>query len=173
MNFSIERTLEILRQTPQTLRSMLGSLSDDWLHSNEGPETWSPYNVIGHLIVGEQTDWMVRAKIILRKEGMRKFEPFDRFAQFKMNQEQPIQFLLNQFETLRNENIAELNALDIQKNDLIKTGIHPEFGEVTLQQLLSTWAVHDLGHIIQISRVMAKQYATEAGPWQAYLKVLQ
>lgn len=171
MKYSVDKSIEILQATPNTLRSLLGGLSIDWTNQNEGPETWSPFDIIGHLIHGEKTDWIPRAKIILGS-GDKHFEPFDRFAMFSNSAGKNIMDLLSEFEGLRAININELIALNISESDLEKTGIHPEFGPVTLRNLLSTWMVHDLNHISQIVRVMAKQYKAETGPWPKYIKLL-
>jgi len=173
MTFNLEQSIEILDNTPKVLSSYLLHLSDDWLKHNEGENTWSPYDVVGHLIFGEQTDWMARIQIILSDSDNKLFEPFDRFAQLKNDQSQPISALLEEFSKLRTENIKTLKSLHITEADFNKTGIHPEFGEVSLSQLIATWVVHDLGHISQISRVMAKQYKTDVGPWIDYLGVLK
>ena len=173
MKFSIEKSIEILRQTPETLTTMLSDLSQDWLHNNEGKHTWSPYDIVGHLIHGEKTDWIVRAKIILSDKEDKTFVPFDRFAQANDSKGKTIHDLLEEFKTLRAQNLDELAKLQISENDLSKKGMHPELGEATLQQLLATWTVHDLGHIAQIARVMAKQYSNEVGPWSAYLGILK
>lgn len=173
MTFDIHASIEILSRTPSTLEALLNGLSTPWLMNNEGENTWSPYDIVGHLIHGEKTDWMPRAKIILSKLEDKTFVPFDRFAQLNEDQEQPIEELLKEFRALRTENLIELKALSIDDAQLSKTGIHPELGQVRLKELLSTWVVHDLGHISQISRVMAKQYKTEVGPWKAYLGILK
>ncbi len=173
MTFDIHASIEILSRTPATLEALLNGLSTPWLINNEGENTWSPYDIVGHLIHGEKTDWMPRAKIILSKLEDKTFVPFDRFAQLNEDQEQPIEELLKEFRAIRTENLKELKALSIDDAQLSKTGIHPELGQVRLKELLSTWVVHDLGHISQISRVMAKQYKTEVGPWKAYLGILK
>ena len=172
MKFELAQAIEILERTPTTLESLLGGLSEEWLFKNEGDHTWSPYDVIGHLIHGEKTDWMVRAKIILSDSPNKSFEPFDRFAQMTAQKEKNIILLLKQFRALREENLEVLKSLRLQPEDFSKKGIHPEFGPVTLRELLSTWVAHDLGHIAQISRVMAKQYTSEVGPWVNYLRIL-
>lgn len=172
MQFELSKSLEILKQTPIVLDHMLSGLSQAWLHHNEGPDTWSPYDIIGHLIHGEQTDWITRTKIILSEAENKTFEPFDRFAQMNQDQSIPVQELLNQFAQLRLENLAYLNSLELSESDLDTEGIHPDLGTCTLRQLLATWTVHDLGHIAQISRVMAKQYTGAVGPWKAYLRIL-
>lgn len=173
MQFEIDQSIEILSRTPDTLSTMLGGLSDDWLKSNEGENTWSPYDVVGHLIHGELTDWIPRARIILSDHEDKSFVPFDRFAQMHTNIERSISDLLQEFKELRVKNLEELKKMKITNTNLSKQGIHPEFGTVNLRQLLSTWVVHDLGHIAQISRVMAKQYEPEVGPWSAYLGILK
>ena len=171
MEFSLEDSISILKRTPGTIRNILKDLPEKWTHQNEGPETWSPFDVVGHLIHGERTDWIPRTKIILFEDDKR-FTPYDRFAQFKESDGKSMSDLLEEFEMLRNQNIEELIGLNLQEKDFNKEGIHPEFGTVTLKQLLSAWVVHDLGHIVQINRVMAKQYKEEAGPWPKYLAVL-
>ncbi len=171
MEFSLEESISILKRTPSTIRSVLQDLPEKWTHQNEGPDTWSPFDVVGHLIHGEKTDWIPRTKIILFEED-KHFIPFDRFAQFKESGGKTMEDLLIEFEILRERNIKELIALNLEERDFDKHGIHPEFGEVTLKQLLAAWVVHDLGHIVQINRVMAKQYKEEAGPWPKYLAVL-
>lgn len=173
MTFTINRSIEILSRTPTILETMLNGLSEEWVMNNEGENTWSPYDVIGHLIHGEKTDWIPRAKIILSDATDKTFVPFDRFAQLKEDQTKPIENLLEEFKALRANNLKELKSLQIQDSNLSETGTHPELGVVRLQELLSTWVVHDLGHIAQVSRVMAKQYQTEVGPWIEYLGILK
>ena len=172
MHFDYTKSLEVLSSTPDVLECLLAGISQDWYIQNEGEDSWSPYDVVGHLIHGEKTDWLVRTEIILSNAADKTFIPFDRFAQMKMNLQQPIEVLIQEFRELRKANLAKLQALDIDEKKLSKTGIHPELGEVSLQQLLASWVVHDLGHIAQISRVMAKQYKNEVGPWIAYLGIL-
>ncbi|HMX03257.1 MAG TPA: DinB family protein [Chitinophagales bacterium] len=173
MSFSIERSIEILERTPLVLKQLLSGLPEHWTGVNEGPETWSPYDVIGHLIHGETTDWTKRMDIILSDGGNKEFATFDRFAQFQESKGKSLEQLLNTFHDERKSNITYLLSKNISKTDLQKTGIHPKFGKVTLQQLLSTWVAHDLDHIMQISRVMAKQYREDVGPWKEYLKIMQ
>jgi uncharacterized damage-inducible protein DinB len=172
MDFQLDQAKEILGRTPATLNSLLRDLSDDWILSNEGPDTWSPYDVVGHLIHGEEADWIPRARMILEHGETRAFEPFDRFAMFEKSRGKSLSELLARFEQLRGASLQELEAMNLTPETLAKRGKHPEFGAVTLSQLLSTWVVHDLGHIAQIVRVMSKQYRTAVGPWQAYLSVL-
>ncbi len=173
MNFTIDKSLEILERTPATVRAMLHHLSTDWIMANEGENTWSPYDIIGHYIHGEKTDWVPRMEIILSDNPDKHFVPFDRFAQYTNSKGKTMEQLLDEFEFLRKENVAILRSKNISKSDLTKTGIHPAFGEITLAQLLSTWVVHDLNHIAQISRVMSKHYAEDVGPWTEYLRILQ
>ncbi len=172
MKYEITRSIEVLERTPFVLRAMLNGLSDEWIRCNEGKDTWSPYDVIGHLIHGEKTDWIPRMEIILSDSTNKTFAPFDRFAQFAESKSKPLQQLLDEFANLRRKNIDHLLAKKISEKDLVKKGIHPAFGQVTLSQLLSTWVVHDLNHISQISRVMSKQLKEQAGPWIEYLRVL-
>ena len=154
------------------MKSLLEGLSDAWTAQNEGPETWSPYDVIGHLVHGEETDWLPRIKIILSTSENKTFDPYDRFAQFELSKGKSMLQLLDEFESLRKSNMKKLRELNLTKEQLQMQGIHPELGPVTLSQVLSAWVVHDLGHIVQISRVMAKQYKDEVGPWPQYLTVL-
>jgi hypothetical protein len=172
LEFALERTIEVLERTPKTLRSLLAGLAEAWTLGNEGSDTFSPFDVLGHLIHGERTDWIPRAKIILEHGASRPFTPFDRFGFREAAKRKSLADLLDTFESLRAENIAALKALHLDVNQLDRVGTHPELGTVTLRQLLATWTVHDLGHLGQIARVMAKQYATEVGPWKEYLPVL-
>ena len=173
MHLNLEKSIEILERTPTVLQTLLQNLSDDWILHNEGEETWSVYDVIGHLIHGEKTDWIPRTEIILSENPNKTFKPFDRFAQFELSKGKTLSQLLDEFTILRKKNIEVLRSKKITENDLNKKGVHPTFGEVTLSQLLSTWAVHDLNHIAQIVRVMAKQYKEDVGPWIEYLRILQ
>ena len=173
MTFDLEKCMEVLERTPAVLDLMLAGLSDEWTQANEGPETWSPYDVIGHLIHGERTDWMTRLDII-RSDGPDKaFAPFDRFAQFDESRGKTLTDLLREFRAIRQANLARLRALNLQAADYDRTGIHPRFGTVTMRQLLATWTVHDLDHVMQISRVMAKQIGAETGPWVEYLRIIR
>jgi DinB superfamily len=173
MKFSLEKSIEILDRTPAVLSTLLKGIAQDWTSNNEGKDTWSVYDIIGHLIHGEKTDWVPRAKIILSQNSNKNFEVFDRFAQFEESKEKSLTELLDEFDRLRKENLDWLRSAKITEDDLEKKGFHPAFGEVTLSQLLATWAVHDLNHIAQIARVMSKQYQSAVGPWTAYLKILQ
>jgi hypothetical protein len=172
MNYDLAHGVAVLERTPAVLRTLLAGLPEDWTHANEGPETWSPFNVVGHLIDGEEKDWMDRVRIILAQEGDRRFEPFDRFGHLRATEGRTLGELLDRFAELRERNLRELKALSPSGDQLRLTGEHPEFGSVTLEQLLATWVAHDLGHIAQIGRVMAKQYRDAVGPWEAYLPVL-
>jgi hypothetical protein len=173
MDFTLEKSIEILERTPALLQALLENISEEWTSNNEGPETWSAYDVVGHLIHGEKTDWIPRAEIILSSNPDKKFEPFDRFAQNEDSKGKSLAVLLKEFETLRKKNLEVLRSKNITQKELQEKGVHPAFGEVTLSQLLATWVVHDLNHISQISRVMAKQYKGAVGPWIEYLRILQ
>ncbi len=173
MEFDLNKALEILQRTPKVLNELLHNLSDDWSKVNEGGETWSAYDVMGHLIHGENTDWIARVEICLSDGGQKTFTPFDRFAQFEESKGKTLNQLLSEFEQLRNQNIFRLKSYNINKETLTKTAIHPTFGEVNLKNLISTWVVHDLDHLYQISRVMAKQYTKEVGPWIEFIKILR
>jgi len=172
MNFDLANAVAVLERTPGVLQALLSGLSDEWTRPNEGPDTWSPFDVVGHLISAEEVDWLERARIILAQGPDRRFVPFDRFRNFEANRGKTLAELLDWFADLRSRNLRELASLGIGPRELELTGEHPEFGTVTLSQLLSTWVAHDLGHIAQISRVMAKQYREAVGPWTAYLPVL-
>ncbi len=172
MNFTLDAAIPVLRQTPQTLRALLATLPPDWIHATEGPETWSPFDVVGHLIHGERTDWIPRARIILAQGDERTFTPFDRFAQFEESRGKSLDALLDSFARERAANIALLESWQLTDAQLALEGVHPAFGAVTLRQLLATWVTHDLNHIAQIVRVMAKQYRTAVGPWRQYLSIL-
>ena len=172
MNFDINKSIEILERTPSVIETMLSSISEEWTTNNEGGDSWSPYDIVGHLIHGEKTDWIIRMEIILSDKEDKKIQSFDRFAQFEESKGKSLQMLIEEFKMLRKQNIIKLRLKKIESSDLLKEGIHPDFGKVTLKQLLSTWVVHDLNHITQIARVMAKQYKAEVGPWVAYLSVL-
>lgn len=169
---SLDDAVAILERTPASLSAMLKSLPETWVRSTEGDGTWSPYDVIGHLIHGERTDWMVRARHILAGES-RPFDPFDRTAQFTASQGKSLDELLVTFADLRRENVAALVAMNLTDGDLRRRGLHPELGEVTLGQLLATWVVHDLDHVAQIARTMAKVYTEATGPWSVYLSILR
>jgi hypothetical protein len=155
------------------VRALLDGLSPAWTDATEGPDTWSPYVVVGHLIHGERADWIPRAQLILAQGENRTFTPFDRFAQFRESEGKSVAELLDEFDELRAENVQTLLDWQLTDADLALEGMHPALGAVTLKQLLATWVAHDLGHILQVSRVMAKQYRDAIGPWRAYLSVMK
>ncbi len=171
MKFNLDKSIEILERTPSVIEQMLNGISEEWVMNNEGGDSWSPYDIVGHLVHGEKTDWMARMEIILLNDN-KKFTAFDRFAQFKDSKGKTLVMLMEEFKALRKMNIVKLRLKKIEAYNLQKTGIHPAFGKVTLQQLLSTWVVHDLGNLAQIARVMSKQFKTEVGPWVEYLPIL-
>jgi len=171
--FDLVEGIEILERTPAVLRSLLTGLSPAWVRANEGGETWNAFDVVGHLIDGEETDWIPRTLIILGQGPNPRFEPFDRFRHRARNEGRPLADLLDEFERLRAENMTKLRDMRLTPAHLALKGIHPELGPVTLEQLLATWVSHDLDHLFQISRVMAKRYVAAAGPWTAYIKVLR
>jgi hypothetical protein len=170
--FVMEEAVAILARTPSTLDALLRGLPDAWTLAHEGGETWSPFDVVGHLIHGEQVDWLPRAKIILAEGEARAFDRFDRRAQFTQSAGRTLPDLLDGFARLREASLRELGSLNLTRADLDRRGRHPELGVVTLRQLLATWVAHDLDHIVQISRVLARQYSDEVGPWRAYLRVI-
>jgi DinB superfamily len=172
MDFALTDAIPVLRRTPGVLRALLDGLPETWLYGTEGPNSWSPFDIVGHLIDGEETDWIPRARIILAGGPNPVFEPFDRFRHLRLNGGRPLIDLLDQFARLRAENVATLEGFRLSATDLGREGLHPELGRVTLRQLLATWVAHDLGHLAQAARVMAKQYVDEVGPWRAYLPVL-
>jgi hypothetical protein len=172
MDFDLAQALPVLERTPATLRTLLGGLPSAWTDANEGPDTWSPFDVVGHLIQGERTDWIPRARIILEEGRSRAFEPFDRFAQFRDSEGKTLAELLDEFERLRAASLATLKGWKLTDAQLALQGEHPVFGAVTLRQLLATWTAHDVSHVAQISRVMAKQYRDAVGPWRAYLPIM-
>jgi hypothetical protein len=173
MTFDLERSARLLARTPAVLNALLRDLPTEWTHADEGPDTWSPYDVIGHLIHGERTDWMVRAGLIMGDAADKTFVPFDRFAHLSMDPTEPLETRLATFAALRASNLKALAELRLTERELDRTGEHPALGRVTLRQLLSTWVAHDLDHIVQISRVMAKQLTDDVGPWVEYLRVLR
>jgi hypothetical protein len=170
--FSLEEAIPILTRTPRTLDVMLRGLPDVWLRCNEGESTFSPFDVVGHLIHGEKTDWMPRARMILETGDTRPFEPFDRFAQREASRGKTLDELLDEFSRLRAANVAALEALELGPSDLERRGKHPTLGSVTMRQLLATWVAHDLDHVIQIARVIGRQYTDEVGPWTAHLRII-
>jgi hypothetical protein len=172
MNFNLDKSIEILRRTPEVYIALLGNVEHNWDRINEGPDTWNAHNIIGHLIHGEVTDWIPRAEIILSDREDKRFEPYDRFAQDRLYSSQTTDELLAMFKNLRAQNIQKLQSWNLSSSDLDQVGIHPDLGTVTLRQLISTWTVHDLNHINQLSRVMVKHYAADIGPWIKYNKLL-
>ena len=172
MRFELESSTDVLRRTPATLRVLLEGIADPWARSNEGPDTFSPFDVVGHLIDGEETDWIPRARIILARGPDPRFDPYDRFRHLGRNAGRTLESLLAEFAELRAANLAMLGSWGLTEAELDLPGNHPRLGPVTLRQLLTAWVVHDLGHIAQVTRVMAKQYRDEIGPWVQYLPVL-
>ncbi|MFY9555382.1 MAG: DinB family protein [Blastocatellia bacterium] len=172
MEFQLDQAVQILSRTPDTFNHLLRGLPDPWIKGNEGSDTWSPFDVLGHLIHGEETDWIPRAKIILEHGEARVFESFDRFAQFEKSKGKSVDQLLDQFQSLRNENLKILQQMEITSEKLSLQGTHPSLGKVTLAELLATWVAHDLSHIAQALRVMCKQYSDAVGPWKQYLPIL-
>lgn len=173
MTFDLDRTIALLERTPATLAALLTDLPNEWVRAQEGPETFSPYDVVGHLIHGEKTDWIARARIVLELGESRPFDRYDRFAQFRASAGKSLGELLEEFAARRRENLDTLRGWRLGPEQLARRGTHPVLGTVTLEQLLATWAVHDLTHLHQISRVMAHQYRREVGPWVRFLGVLR
>jgi hypothetical protein len=170
--FAMDEAIAVLSRTPATLDALLRGLPDGWTTANEGGDTWSPFDVVGHLIHGERTDWMARVRIILEHGEARAFDTFNRSAQFEESKGRTLPSLLDELAALRQRNVRELKALQLTDADLDRRGRHPAFGIVTLRQLLATWVAHDLDHVMQISRVLARQYSDEVGPWRAYLRII-
>jgi hypothetical protein len=173
MAFDLTRSMQVLERTPRVLESLLSGLDDEWTTRNEGNDTWSPFDVMGHLIHGERTDWLTRLRIILGDGPDKRFAPFDRFAQFEESRGKSLADLLEEFAALRAAGLRDLRALELSDADLDRTGIHPKFGTVTARQLLATWVAHDLDHIVQISRVMAHQLHDDVGPWIEFLRIVR
>lgn len=173
VDFDLDRSTALLARTPRLLNAWLSGLPPEWTRQNEGPDTWSPFNVVGHLIDGEEEDWMVRVRIVVSGGPNPRFAPFDRFGHLRRNEDRSLEELLDRFAELRAGNLSDLKDLGLTSTDLLRTGQHPELGTVTLAQLLATWVAHDLTHVAQVARVMAKQYRKEVGPWVAYLSVLR
>jgi len=172
MDFDLDLSTEVLRRTPATLQALLGGLAAEWIRGTEGPETFSPFDVVGHMIDGEETDWIPRARIILARGPNPRFEPYDRFRHRARNLNRSPESLLHEFAKLRSDNLEVWRMWKLTASDLDLPGIHPSLGPVTLRQLLAGWVVHDLGHIAQVARVMAKQYADAVGPWLPFMPVL-
>jgi DinB superfamily len=173
MNFEVSDALPVLARTPGALHALLAGLPPQWTEATEGGDTWSPHTVVGHLVHGERANWIPRATIIREHGTSRPFEPFDRLAQFRESAGKPLHALLEEFATLRTANVALLRSWHLTDEQLALRGLHPEFGPVTLRELLATWVAHDLGHLVQITRVMARQYRDAIGPWKAYLSVMR
>jgi uncharacterized damage-inducible protein DinB len=173
MKFQLEKAMRVLEQTPTVLNALFTGIPDEWVHTNEGENTWSAFDAVGHLIVCEKTDFITRAEIILSDSETKILFPIDMHAQFEWNKGKTMPDLLNEFEQNRKENIQKLLAFNLRDNDFQKTGIHPKIGKLTLRELLATWVVHDFNHISQITRVIAKQYKTEVGPFIEFLSILK
>jgi len=172
MDFDLSLAIQVLRRSPATLHALLDGLEEPWIRGREGPETFSPFDVVGHLIDGEETDWIPRARLILARGSDLRFQPYDRFRHRGRNQGRSPESLLAEFARLRIANVAQLESWELTATELDLPGEHPSLGRVTLRQLLAAWVVHDLGHLAQVARVMAKQYRDEVGPWIPYLPVL-
>jgi len=172
MRFDLQETIVLLSRTPFSLNALLRDLPPSWTVGSEGPKTWSPFDIVGHLIHGERTDWMPRVRMILEQGESRAFDPFDRLAQERESLGKSLPLLLDEFAQLRSENLDALRSMNLRPEDFSRRGRHPGLGVVTLSQLLATWAVHDLTHLHQLARVMAYQYKEDVGPWSAYLGVL-
>lgn len=172
MAFNLDEAIAVLERTPGTFRALLAGVPEPWITCTEGPETFSPFDNLGHLIHGERADWIPRARIILAEGGDRTFEPYDRFAQVRESAGKSLDNLLDEFAALRAANLETLRGWHLSDGQLELQAVHPALGAVTLRQLLSTWVAHDLGHIAQTSRVMAKRYRDAVGPWRAYLPVM-
>jgi hypothetical protein len=168
----LEEATGMLSRTPATLDTLLRGLPDAWITAHEGGETWSPFDILGHLIHGERRDWIQRTRLILTQGEAQVFEPFDRLAQFAASAGRTFPDLLDEFARIRAANLGELESFRLTDADLDRLGRHPAFGAVTLRQLLATWVAHDLDHVVQISRVLARQYSDAVGPWRAYLRVI-
>jgi len=172
MDFLLDEALPVLRRTPGVLRALLAGLPDQWVRATEGQGTWSPFDIVGHLIHGERTDWMPRVEHLLRLGEAVPFPPFDREAMFRLSQGSSLATLLDTLTELRRDSVERLVGLRLGAGDLERTGLHPELGVVTLRQHLATWTAHDLGHVAQIVRVMARQYTDAVGPWRRYLPIV-
>lgn len=172
MTFHLEDTIALLTRTPSTFHSLLTNLPDAWLSADEGPNTFTPYEIVGHLVHGERTDWMARAQLILAQGADRTFTPYDRFAQRHESEGKSLATLLDEFADLRAHNLTKLRSWNLTDRELDLEGVHPTFGPVTLRQLLATWVAHDLSHLAQAARVMAKRHRDDVGPWRAFLPIL-
>lgn len=172
MQFELNNAVEVLSATPTTLKALIGPLSSSWTESSGAEGEWQAFDVVGHLIHGDETDWIPRAEIILAQDENRTFTPFDRFAQFGNSKGKTLGELLDEFEQKRKESLGALRSWNLSEEQLDLKGMHPELGEVTLRQLLATWVIHDLNHVRQIATAMAKKYENEVGPWKQYLSIL-
>lgn len=172
MKFDLDQAISVLERTPAALRELMWDLSDEWVATSGDRGDWGPFDIVGHLIHGERTDWIPRARVILEDQDRRTFDTFDREAQFEVSKGKSLEELLGEFEDLRRENLVTLRSWDLTAEDLAGVGQHPELGKVTMRELLATWVVHDLGHLAQIGRAMARRYRQEVGPWREYLPVL-
>ena len=172
MNFDLDSSINLLRRTPATMEALLRGLAEPWARGREGPDTFSPFDVVGHLIDGEETDWIPRARIILSRQPDPRFEVYDRFRHRTRNVNCSLDSLLTEFAQLRADNLELLGSWRLTAADLALLGSHPTFGSVTLRELLAAWVVHDLGHVAQVARVMAKQYREAVGPWVPFMPVL-
>ena len=172
MDFDLTAGVAVLRRTPDTFRALLAGLPAEWTDATEGPETWSPHAIMGHLVHTERAGWITRARVVLAQGESPRFAPLDRFAQFRESEGKTMAELLDEFARLRAESVAEVEGWRLTHAQLALEAEHPAFGPVTLRQLLATWVAHDLGHLAQTTRVMAKQYRDAVGPWRAYLPVM-
>lgn len=173
MEFDISTAKPLLARTPVVLNALLRDLPDVWVSNNEGPDTWSPFDVVGHLIQGERSDWIPRVEHILKHGETVAFTPFDRFAQFDTSKGKSLSQLLDEFSDLRSTSLRRLDALALTSTDLDRAGLHPALGRVTLGQLLATWTTHDMDHLVQISRCIGRNYADAVGPWREYLRIVR
>ncbi|HYI10266.1 MAG TPA: DinB family protein [Thermoanaerobaculia bacterium] len=173
MKHDLEHTIALLTRTPAALKALLRGLPELWTHRTEGENSWSVFEVVGHLIHGERTDWIPRSRMVLQFGESKAFEPFDRLGHVREIEGKSLDDLLDEFARIRSDNLEQLRRFNLQESDLARRGVHPAFGAVTLSELLATWAAHDLSHLHQITRVMAHQYREAVGPWSEYLGVLQ
>ena len=170
--FVMEEALAILSRTPRVVDAMLRGLPEGWIAAHEGGQTWSPFDIVGHLIHGERADWIPRLRVIVEHGPSRPFDKFDRFAQFTASEGRTLDSLLDEFASLRRESLDALERMRLAEADFDREGRHPELGAVTMRNLLATWVAHDLDHVAQIARVLARQYSGEVGPWQKYLRII-